>query len=119
MTGSPVCSPLTTGWICPAGLRLQTGVRAASTTRSCYGCCLGCSAATVPGIGGGAGEVGGVGLPESTGGQARVDGLTLPATAQHSTAERGQRLHFQPQQLRHAQGCEHDQRAAEKFPRDT
>lgn len=39
--------------------------------------------ATVPGVGGGgAGEVGGVGLPESTGGQGGVDGLTLPATAQ-------------------------------------
>lgn len=37
--------------------------------------------AAVPGVGGGAGEVGGVGLPESTGGQARVDGLALPATA--------------------------------------
>lgn len=41
------------------------------------------SAATVPGVGGGgAGEVGSVGLPESTGGQGGVDGLTLPATAQ-------------------------------------
>lgn len=38
--------------------------------------------ATVPGVGGGAGEVGGVGLPESTGGQARIDWLALPATAQ-------------------------------------
>ena len=38
--------------------------------------------ATIPGVGGGAGEVGGVGLPESTGGQGRVDGLALPATAQ-------------------------------------
>lgn len=37
----------------------------------------------IPGVGGGAGEVGGVGLPESTGGQARIDWLALPATAQH------------------------------------
>lgn len=37
---------------------------------------------TVPGVGGGAGEVGGVGLPESTGGQARIDCLALPATAE-------------------------------------
>lgn len=36
----------------------------------------------IPGVGGGAGEVRGVGLPESTGGQGRVDGLTLPAAAQ-------------------------------------
>lgn len=38
--------------------------------------------ATVPGVGGGAGEVGGVGLPESTGRQGRIDWLALPATAQ-------------------------------------
>lgn len=38
--------------------------------------------ATVPGVGRGAGEVGGVGLPESTGGQGRIDWLALPATAQ-------------------------------------
>lgn len=39
--------------------------------------------ATVPGVGGGAGEVGRVGLPESTGGQGRIDWLALPTTAQH------------------------------------
>lgn len=38
--------------------------------------------ATVPGVGGGTGEVGGVGLPESTRGQARIDWRALPATAQ-------------------------------------
>lgn len=37
---------------------------------------------TVPGVGRGAGEIGGVGLPKSTGGQARIDRLALPATAQ-------------------------------------
>ena len=38
--------------------------------------------AAVPGVGRGAGEIGGVGLPESTGGQGRIDWLALPATAQ-------------------------------------
>lgn len=47
--------------------------------------------ATVPGVGGGAGEVGGVGLPESTGGQGRIDWLALPATAQQR-GERRQQL---------------------------
>lgn len=44
---------------------------------------------TVPGVGGGAGEVGGVGLPESTGGQGRIDWLALPATAQQRGGENG------------------------------
>lgn len=38
--------------------------------------------ATVPGVGRCAGEIGGVGLPESTWGQGRIDRLALPATAQ-------------------------------------
>lgn len=104
-TGGPVCSPLATGRIFPAGLLLQTGVQAAATTRSC-------SAATVPGVGGGAGEVGGVGLPESTGGQARVDGLTLPATAQ----QRGD-SGFTFSLSSAAQTP--DQRGAEEFPQKT
>lgn len=44
--------------------------------------CVSAQPATVPGVGGGAGEVGGVGLPESTGGQGRIDRLALPATGQ-------------------------------------
>lgn len=77
---------------------LQTGVQAALSTLSCFHFfCLGLGVAssdqptTVPGVGGGAGEVGGVGLPESTGGQGRIDWLALPATAQRR-GERRQQL---------------------------
>lgn len=78
---------------------LQTGVQgcAVDTELLLFFFCLGLGVAssdqptTVPGVGGGAGEVGGVGLPESTGGQGRIDWLALPATAQRR-GERRQQL---------------------------